>query len=65
MKRTKKQKTKLYHVVWEIDIYAQSPREAAKEALAIQQDRNSTANVFDVTEEDSDKTIRIDFEEGS
>jgi hypothetical protein len=56
---------KLYHVVWEIDIYAQSPREAAKEAQAIQQDTDSTATVFDVTEEDGHKTVRIDLGEDS
>ena len=56
---------KLYHVVWEIDIYAQSPREAAKEAQAIQQDMDSTATVFDVTEEDGDTTVRIDLGEDS
>jgi hypothetical protein len=55
---------KLYHVVWEIDVYAESPREAAKEAQAIQQDKDSMATVFDVTEEDSDKTVRIDLAEG-
>jgi hypothetical protein len=56
---------KLYHVVWEIDIYAQSPREVAKEAQAIQQDKDSTATVFDVTEEDGDKPVRIDLGEDS
>ena len=56
---------KLYHVVWEIDIYARSPREAAKKAQAIQQDKDSTATVFDVTKENSDKTVRIDFGESS
>ena len=65
MKATEKQMAKLYHVVWEIDIYAQSPREAAKEAQAIQQDKDSTATVFDVTEEDGHKTVRIDLGEGS
>jgi hypothetical protein len=54
----------LYHVVWEIDIYAESPRDAAKEAQAIQQDKDAMATVFDVTEEDSDKTVRIDLAEG-
>ena len=54
---------KLYHVVWEIDVYAESPREAAKEAQAIQLDEDSTATVFDVAEEDSDKTVRIDLAE--
>lgn len=65
MKATEKQMTKLYHVIWEIDIYAQSPREAAKEAQGIQQDKDSTATVFDVTGEDSDKAVRIDLGEGS
>ena len=55
---------KLYHVVWEIDVYAESPREAAKEAQTIQQDKEAMATVFDVTEEDSDKTVRIDLGEG-
>ena len=55
---------KLYHVVWEIDVYAQSPRGAAKEAQAIQQDEGSMATVFDVTEEGSDKTVRVDLAEG-
>lgn len=55
---------KLYHVVWEIDVNAQSPREAAKEAQAIQQDKDSTATIFDVSEEGSDKTVRIDLAEG-
>ena len=54
---------KLYHVVWEIDVYARSPREAAKEAQAIQQDKEAMATVFDVAEEDSDKTVRIDLAE--
>jgi hypothetical protein len=40
-----------YRVVWEIDISADSPREAAEKALAIQRDPNSTATVFDVTDE--------------
>jgi len=54
---------KLYHVIWEIDIYAQSPRDAAREAQAIQQDKDAMATVFDVTEEDSEKTVRIDLGE--
>jgi hypothetical protein len=64
-KKEEKQMAKLYHVVWEIDINARSPREAAKEAQTIQQDKDSTATIFDVTEENSDKTVRIDLEEGS
>jgi len=52
---------KLFHVVWEIDIYARSPREAAKQAQAIQQDQDTTATVLNITEENSDKTVRINI----
>ena len=37
-----------YHVVWEIDICATSYRQAAKKALEIQRDPDSTATIFDV-----------------
>lgn len=36
-----------YRVVWEIDIDADSPREAAQRALEMQRDPESTALVFD------------------
>jgi hypothetical protein len=39
---------KEYRVKWEIDIYAKSPKAAAKKALKIQRDPKSTATVFDV-----------------
>lgn len=39
-----------YRVVWEIDIEACAPIEAAKKALQIQRDPNSIATVFDVGE---------------
>ena len=55
---------KLYHVVWEIDIYAQSPQDAAREARTIQQDKDAMATVFDVTEEGGGKPVRIDLAEG-
>ena len=38
-----------YHVSWRIDIEADSPTEAAVQALTIQRDRQSTATVFHVT----------------
>lgn len=45
-----------YFVTWEIEIDADSPREAAEQALKIQRDQDSTAVVFGVigfdTEED-------------
>lgn len=45
-----------YKVVWEIDIEASSPREAARKALKIQRSRASIATVFKVKE-------RIGYEE--
>jgi len=38
-----------YHVVWEIDLDAKTPKAAALEALRIQRDPESTATVFSVT----------------
>ena len=46
-----------YRVRWEIDIEADSPRQAAVKALEIQRDRNSMATVFEVNGE------RIDLSE--
>ena len=40
----------LYLVKWEIAIWANSPKEAAKEVLKIQRDPNSEAVVFKVLE---------------
>ena len=51
-----------YHVTWEIDLAADSPREAAREALAIQRDPGSIATVFDVTDA-AGRTDRVDLEE--
>lgn len=49
-----------YRVVWEIDIDAGSPREAAEKALAIQRRAGSSAVVFDVRGEDAELT-RVDL----
>lgn len=57
------QATREYHVAWEIDLHATSPEHAARKALAIQRDPNSSATVFDVTEMDGDDTKRIDLTE--
>lgn len=38
-----------YRVVWEIDIEADTPEDAARQALDIQRDKNSEATVFLVT----------------
>lgn len=39
---------KQYRVTWELDIYADTPIQAAKTALRIQRDAGSSATVFDV-----------------
>jgi hypothetical protein len=44
-----------YRVTWEIDLRANSPEEAAREALQIQRDPASTATVFNVSD------VRIDL----
>ncbi len=43
---------KTYLVTWRIDIDADSPEEAAAQALTIQRDIESTAAVFEVLETD-------------
>jgi hypothetical protein len=43
-----------YVVEWYIDIEADSPEDAARQALAIQRDPNSTATVFSVFDHDED-----------
>lgn len=53
-----------YVVGWNMEIDAESPEEAARQALAIHRDPNSTATVFDVLEADgSGEAIRIDATE--
>ena len=42
----------IYLVTWEIEISAESPEEAALEALRIQRDPRSIATVFKVNDED-------------
>ena len=48
-----------YHVMWEIDIKADSPEEAARIALDIQRNPESAATVFTVTDEE-DEMMKID-----
>ena len=54
---------KTYHVTWEINIDAESERDAAERALAIQRDAASEATVFDVIVEDGANTVRVDLME--
>jgi len=49
-----------YLVHWRIDIEAENPLEAAKEALKIQRDPESIATVFGVTDKESKETCNID-----
>lgn len=46
-----RKKERQYRVVWQIDLYAKTPEEAAEEALRIQRDPDSLATVFNVTED--------------
>ena len=50
-----------YLVVWEMNITADSPLEAAQRAWHYMRTPDSTANVFDVTGEDG-RTVRVDLE---
>ena len=47
---------KTYRVVWEIDIDAEDPEDAAKQALEIQRDRSSEATFFSVRSPEGDIT---------
>ena len=51
-----------YLVTWEIDIYADSPLEAAEKAWGHMRAPDSIANVFNVLDKDGVGTI-IDLEE--
>ena len=51
-----------YRVVWEIDVSAGSPREAAEKAREIMMDPDSSATVFSVTKHDTGNTETIDLE---
>jgi hypothetical protein len=45
-----------YRVVWEIDIFAQTPKEAAEKAWGHMRHPDSTANVFEVFDQDGGRT---------
>ena len=55
------QKFKSYRVRWEIDIDARSVTEAAKKALEIQRDPDSTALFFDVTDNVANNWVGVDL----
>ena len=51
-----------YLVIWEMDIYAETPREAAEKAWGHMRASDSIANVFNVLDKDGVGTI-IDLSE--
>ena len=51
-----------YRVRWDVDIEAGSAEQAARCAKAMQQDPESTANVFDVSYADGTVHFRIDLD---
>jgi len=54
-----------YTVIWEIQMSANSPEEAAKLALEIQRDEYSEATIFDVRPSNEKKTMVIDAADSS
>ena len=46
-----------YLVIWEMDIYADSPKEAAEKAWGHMRAQDSTANVFEVIDANGVGTI--------
>jgi hypothetical protein len=55
------QKLEHHLVKWEIDIYANSPKEAVIEALKIMRDKDSEALCFDVYHSKSNSNHSIDL----
>ncbi len=51
-----------YRVVWEIDLHAETPREAAKMAVEIQQKPDSIAHVFTVIDRKGE-AVNVDLDE--
>lgn len=49
-----------YYVSWDIQVDADSPEDAALQALDTHRDPESTATVFLVTDEDTNATVLID-----
>ena len=50
-----------FRVIWEIDIEADSPKQAVEEARAVQLSRDTPATVFDVWDHAKQKMNRIDL----
>lgn len=52
-----------YTVTWAIEVYADTPEEAAREALRIQRDPESMATVFTVQAFPDGGSVNIDLED--
>ena len=61
-KYVKADSNETYRVVWEIDIDAATPKDAAQEALETMREHGHTATVFTVTDSHGKKT-EIDLDE--
>lgn len=53
---------KEYLVTWQIEVYADTPEDAARQALAIQRDSGSLATCFTVAEKTPDGDLFIEDE---
>ncbi len=52
-----------YKVTWTVDVEADDPVEAAREALRIQRDPESVATYFEVQKHGSDVVFPVDLED--
>jgi hypothetical protein len=52
---------KRYTVSWVIDVDAENELEASKQAREIQLDKDSTATIFNVYEDDTREPVEIDL----
>ena len=51
-----------YLVKWEVDLWADSPEEAARQAREVQLDKGSTATCFNIVDNSKNKQFFIDLE---
>lgn len=51
-----------YRVIWTIDVDAETPNEAARNALRIQRDTDSEATYFVVTDTLDNETVAVDLD---
>jgi hypothetical protein len=50
-----------FHIVWTIDLDAESPIEAARLALKMMRDEHSTATVFTVVNSETKQVTQVDL----